>query len=92
MPKIKLSKEKKEKIKITKSKAKFEEIPLVKTVLVQKKQINKHNLLSKSYYKNDSCFICGKGHAELSCKNKKCPRVFHLSCMNKSKIVKCKSY
>lgn len=91
MPSVKLSKEKKDITKITKSKSKHEEIPLVKTVLVKKKQINKHSLLSKTYYKNDSCLICGKGHAELTCKNKKCPRVFHLSCMNKSRIVKCKS-
>lgn len=73
------------------TKKKRVEIPLVKkTVVIKKKQMNKHSLLSKSYLKNDSCMICGKGHTELSCKNIKCPRVFHLSCMNKSRIVKSK--
>lgn len=76
-------------VKITKIIKNNIEIPLVNTVVVKKNKMNKHSLLSKNYYKNDSCLICGKGHTELSCKNKKCPRVFHLSCMNKSKIVKC---
>lgn len=88
-PKRKLYKEQKVVTKITKTKTKIEEVHSVKTVLIKKKEMNKHSLLSKTYYKNNSCLICGKGHAELSCKNKKCPRVFHLSCMNKSKIVKC---
>lgn len=85
----------------TKTKSKRTEIPLVKTVgskknksSTQPKQTNKRqklnqNLLSKSYKKNESCLICGKGYAELICKNKKCPRVFHLSCMNRTRIVKC---
>lgn len=61
----------------------------LKTSLIKKNKINPQSLQSKTYYKNDSCLICGKGHAELTCKNKKCPRVFHLSCMNKTRIVKC---
>lgn len=84
----------------TKTKSKRTDIPLVKTVVSKKnkssqpKQTNKRqklsqNLKSKSYKKNESCLICGKGYAELICKNKKCPRVFHLSCMNRTRIVKC---
>jgi len=56
---------------------------------MKKTKINKDFLQSKAYFKNNSCLICGKGHTELACKNKKCPRVFHLSCINKTRIVKC---
>ncbi|XP_050428215.1 histone-lysine N-methyltransferase NSD2-like isoform X2 [Adelges cooleyi] len=55
---------------------------------IKKDQTNKRNLLSTNYFKNNTCLVCGKGHTELICKNKKCPRVFHLSCMNKSRIAK----
>lgn len=65
------------------------EITHVRSAAINKNKLNKQKLLSKMYYKNDSCLICGKDHTELTCKNKKCPRVFHLSCMNKSRIVKC---
>lgn len=63
-----------------------------KTVAMKKTKINKDFSRSKAYYKNNSCLICGKGHIELSCKNKKCPRVFHLSCINKTRILKCENY
>lgn len=65
------------------------EMMSVRTVVIKKTKMNKHFLQSKAYFKNNSCLICGKGHTELSCKNKKCPRVFHLSCMNKTRTVKC---
>ncbi|XP_022183535.1 probable histone-lysine N-methyltransferase Mes-4 isoform X2 [Myzus persicae] len=67
---------------------KSEETLSRKTVVMKKTKTNKGFLQSKAYYKNNSCLICGKGHTELSCKNKKCPRVFHLSCINKTRIVK----
>lgn len=76
-------------IKISKTKIKHREISIIKPALIKKTKINTHSLQSKTYYRNDSCLICGKGHTELTCKNKKCPRVFHLSCMNKTRIVKC---
>jgi len=82
---VKFNKEK----KITKTLKNSEEILSVKSVVMKKIKINKDFLQSKAYYKNNSCSICGKGHTELTCKNKKCPRVFHLSCMNKTRIVKC---
>lgn len=87
--KRKYNKEKKNAVKIAKKKKDEDKILLVNTVPVNKNKMNKQGLLSKNYYKNDTCLICGKGHTELTCKNKKCPRVFHLSCMNKSRIFKC---
>lgn len=88
MPKKNINKEK---CTTNMTKKKWErEIPRVRSGATNKNKLNKHSLLPKMYYKNDSCLICGKGHTELTCKNKKCPRVFHLSCMNKSRIVKCK--
>lgn len=97
MSKRKFNKEKKNVVKIAKTKTKQKcrdnnNISLPKPVIVNKIKMNKHSLLPKNYYKNDSCLICGKGHTELACKNKKCPRVFHLSCMNKSRIYKCELY
>jgi len=86
---IKFNKEKRNLSKTTKIIKNSNEILSRKTVAMKKTKINKDFLQSKSYYKNNSCLICGKGHTELSCKNKKCPRVFHLSCINKTKIVKC---
>lgn len=90
MSKRKFKNEKKKIVKVKKVQKQHVKIPLIKKTVVKKIKMNQNNSLSKNYYKNDSCLICGKGHAELSCKNKKCPRVFHLSCMNKSRIVKCK--
>lgn len=75
--------------KIEKTNKKCEKISLAKTVVVKQRKLNKRK--SQNYCINDSCSVCGKGHAELTCKNKKCPRVFHLSCMNKNKISKCES-
>jgi len=83
---IKFNKGKKNLSKTTKIN---DEMLLRKTIAMKKTKINKGFLQSKAYYKNNSCLICGKGHTELSCKNKKCPRVFHLSCINKTRIVKC---
>jgi len=82
---IKVNKEKKNLSKITKVIKNSK-----KTVVMKKTKTNKNVLQSKAYFKNNSCLICGKGHTELACKNKKCPRVFHLSCINKTRIVKCK--
>ncbi|XP_025406749.1 uncharacterized protein LOC112680773 isoform X2 [Sipha flava] len=82
----KFSKEKKNTTKVSKTKQKCREIVL-KTI-EKKNKMNKQSLLSKAYFQNDSCLVCGKGQTELACKNKKCPRVFHLSCMNKTRIVK----
>lgn len=82
----KFNKGKKKLSKIVKN---SEEILSRKAVVMKKTKINKDILHSKAYFKNNSCTICGKGHTELSCKNKKCPRVFHLSCINKTRIVKC---
>lgn len=73
--------------KITKTNS--SEIPLDKSIILKNNKVNKCRLLSKTYHKNDTCMICGQRNAELKCKNKKCPRVFHLSCMNKTRIVKC---
>lgn len=73
---------------MSKIKQKLGEISSLKTI-AKKNKMNKQTLLSKAYLQNDSCLVCGKGHTELACKNKKCPRVFHLSCMNKTRIVKC---
>ncbi|VVC28087.1 Hypothetical protein CINCED_3A006750 [Cinara cedri] len=78
----------KEKTNIAKITTKCQEIPLDKTFLLKKNRMNKCRLMSKKYYKNDTCMICGHGNAELKCKNKKCPRVFHLSCTNRTRIVK----
>eukprot|EP00102_Acyrthosiphon_pisum_P008981 XP_003246434.1 PREDICTED: uncharacterized protein LOC100575702 [Acyrthosiphon pisum] len=82
---IKFTKGKK---KLSKIKKNSEDILSRKAVVMKKTKINKDFLQSKAYHKNNSCLICGKGHTELSCKNKKCPRVFHLSCINKTRIVK----
>ncbi|XP_015369932.1 PREDICTED: histone-lysine N-methyltransferase, H3 lysine-36 and H4 lysine-20 specific-like [Diuraphis noxia] len=85
---IKFNKRKKKLSKTTKIVKNSDEMLSRKTILMKKTKINKDFLQSKAYFKNDSCVICGKGHTELSCKNKKCPRVFHLSCINKTRIVK----
>lgn len=85
----KYNKGKKITTKISETKIKHREILSVKTSLIKNNKMNSRSLQSKTYCKNDSCLICGKGHAELTCKNKKCPRVFHLSCMNKTRIGKC---
>ncbi|XP_026815267.1 histone-lysine N-methyltransferase NSD3-like isoform X2 [Rhopalosiphum maidis] len=84
----KINKEKKDLSKITKVIKSSKKILSGKTVVMKKTKINKDFLQSKAYFKNNSCLICGKGHTELACKNKKCPRVFHLSCINKTRIVK----
>lgn len=83
----KFTKEKKNTAKVSKTKQKRGEM-LLKTI-EKKNSMNKQSLLSRTYFQNDSCLVCGKGQTELACKNKKCPRVFHLSCMNKTRIVKC---
>jgi len=75
--------------KIEKTNKKCEKISLEKTVIVKQSKLNKHKL--QNYCKNNSCSVCSKDHAELKCKIKKCPRVFHLSCMNKNKISKSES-
>lgn len=65
------------------------EIPCSKKMLRHDKM---NKVVNKNVYKNDNCLVCGKGRSDLACKNKKCSRVFHLSCMNKSKVGKCKYY
>lgn len=60
---------------------------MIKIDTKEQKKMNKHKV--HTYLKSDSCFICGNGQTELVCKNKKCPRVFHLSCLNKNKVFKC---
>ncbi|XP_050438298.1 histone-lysine N-methyltransferase NSD2-like isoform X2 [Adelges cooleyi] len=61
---------------------------LLKTKVTKKFKTNKHSLLTKDSNKNETCLVSGKRHAKLSCKNKKCPRVSHLCCKNKSKLGK----
>ncbi|XP_050534604.1 histone-lysine N-methyltransferase NSD3 isoform X3 [Daktulosphaira vitifoliae] len=64
---------------------KHKKIQCTKKMLAHDKM---NKVVNKNVYINDNCLICGKGRSELICKNKKCSRVFHLSCMNKSKVGK----
>lgn len=77
-------------VKGEKTNKKHKKIPPTKTVTVKQSRLNKWK--QKIYHsKHHSCSVCGEGLTELTCKNKKCLRVFHLSCVNKNKISKCES-